>query len=105
MKHLVVLAITGTALLSGCASGGHCLGDFDYQKAYSLPQVNVADVKMPSSSAALVIPQPVSNLVPYGILVNDPKNPGKLTAQCLDTPPRLPSLAAEPTPAKPAKKS
>lgn len=103
MKRFYIPSLMSAALLGGCASGGHCLGDFDYQKAYSLPQVNIADVKQPGSSAALAIPPPPAHLVPYGTLVNDPKNPGKTTAQCLDTPPGLPSLPESPSAAKPAK--
>lgn len=101
MKTLLP-ALAAVALLGGCASGGHCVGELDYQKAYSLPAVSVADVKMPSSSAALVIPPPPAQIVPYGFTKDDPKKPGRKVTECLDTPPRLPTLTPQPV-TEPAK--
>lgn len=100
--HMLLVALTASVLLSGCASGGHCMGEFDYQKAYSLPQVTVADVKQPASSASLVVPPKPARIVPFGQLVDDPKRPGKTVSECLDNPPGLPSLPAAPA-GQPAK--
>jgi hypothetical protein len=100
MKFVETLLLAGFALIAGCASSGHCTGEFDYQKAYSLPQPAVPGLKQPTSSAALVIPAPGKQIVPYAHNAPDPSKPGESATQCLDTPPRMPAAPpAAPAPA------
>ena len=102
MKKMILLLLAST-VLGGCAAGGHCLGEYDYQHAYSLPSISNANVKAAGASSALVIPPPPARVVPFGSLVDDPKNPGDTAAQCLDVPPGLPTLTEQPLAATPTK--
>ena len=96
---LTFLAPVAALILAGCASGGRCVGDFDYQKAQNLPPLQGAEgVKAPESVSALKIPAQPKNPVAYAEHVPNPEKPGKQKVQCLDTPP----LMAEPAPAAPA---
>jgi len=83
---LVLLAV---ASITGCASTAHCVGEQDYQRAYSLPQPDTKGLKVPASSAALVIPAPVKDLVPYASKTKDGSKGDRGGMQCLDTPPRM----------------
>jgi hypothetical protein len=99
MKFVGMLMLAAVALITGCASSGHCLGEFDYQKAYSLPQPAVPGLRQPPPSAALVIPAPGKQIVPYAYSAPDPSKPGQSATQCLDTPPRMPAIpSAAPAP-------
>ena len=84
MKYILT-SLIGLFLLAGCASS-RCKGEQDYQKAYSLPEVEVAGFKRPNSAGALLIPPAPAEIVPYGQLVIDPKT-RKTQLECLDTPP------------------
>lgn len=88
MKVKFFLALLSLASVTGCATSAHCVGEQDYQRAYSLQQPDLQGLKMPTSSAALVIPQPVKNLVPYSYNASGGKGDRHGT-QCLDAPPRM----------------
>jgi hypothetical protein len=86
-------------LLAGCATGGHCVGEFDYQKAENLPPAKpVAGLRQSDSGAALRIPPEPAQKVAYAEYYPDPENPEKQKVRCLDVPPRLevPEPAPEP---------
>lgn len=89
MKIKSVLVLTALAALTGCASTAHCVGEQDYQRAYSLQQPDLQGLKMPTSSAALVIPPPVKNLVPFSYKTTDGTKGERNGMQCLDAPPRM----------------
>ncbi len=81
-------------LLAGCASK-RCLSDQPYAHAESVPTLKPVDgVKLPESTAALKIPPPPANPVPFGEKVKDAK--GEEVVQCLDRPPPMPKPAEEP---------
>ena len=82
----ILISLIGFFLLEGCASS-RCKGELDYQKAYSLPEVEVAGLKRPNPAGALVIPPAPAEIVPYGQLMIDPKTQ-KTKLECLDTPPQ-----------------
>lgn len=84
MKHLFI-ALMSAALLAGCATG-RCKGEMNYQKAYSLPQVQVAGLKQVPPAGAMVVPPAPAQIVPYGQLVQEPGS-SKPRLECLDTPP------------------
>lgn len=81
----ILTSLIGLCLLAGCASS-RCKGEQQYQKAYSLPEAEVAGLKKPNSAGALLIPPAPAEIVPYGQLVVDPKT-HKTSLECLDTPP------------------
>jgi hypothetical protein len=86
-----VSASLAVLLLSGCAAGGHCVGNFPYQQAELAPQLQpVDDIQVPESSAALRVPPPPQQVVPYAMVTEDPSRPGRSRVSCLDVPPRLP---------------
>lgn len=86
-----VSACLAILLLSGCAAGGHCVGTFPYQEARLAPQLQPVDgIQVPESSAALRVPPPPEQVVPYASYTEDPARPGRPRVSCLDVPPRLP---------------
>jgi uncharacterized lipoprotein len=90
----MLLSLGAVAFLSGCASGGYCLGEQPYMKAQSVPPLTPAEgLKLPESSGALKIPPPPKETVPYGQKVKDEK--GDEVVQCLDKPPAMPKSAEE----------
>lgn len=93
--------LSATVLLSAC--GGvtrHCVGEFEYQKAQTLPAPGkVEGLALPDSASALQIPPPPENPVPYAREVADPANPGAMRTECLDVPP---ALTIKPEPPEPA---
>lgn len=89
MKIHFALMLVTVATVSGCASRAHCVGDYDYQHAYSLQKPELEGLKMPTSSAAMVIPAPVNQMVPYAYKAPEGSKDAKNGMQCLDTPPRL----------------
>lgn len=97
-----ILTVLLLASLAGCSStGGRCKGDFDYQKATTLPPVTEGSViKVTPSGSALAIPPPVANGKPYAESYPDPEDPDDKLIRCLDTPPAMPVTE---TPAAPAK--
>ena len=84
MKH-VLMSLLCIAVLAGCATG-RCKGEMAYQKAYSLPEVEVAGLKRVTPAGAMAIPPAPDSVVPYGELVRDPTT-HKTRLECLDTPP------------------
>ena len=88
MKIKLALALVSLATVTGCASTSHCVGEQPYQRAYSLNQPELQGIKMPTSSAALVIPAPVSPMTPFSYKATDKKSERK-GMQCLDAPPRM----------------
>lgn len=100
MMRIVILG--AVLALGGCASGGHCTGEFDYQKAESLPPApQLAGIKQPESPSALRVPPAPAKPVPFAERVPDPENPKDEIVRCLDVPPPLPiEPAATPAPAK-----
>jgi hypothetical protein len=99
MRIVFLLPLLG---LGGCAVSSYCEGEQDYQEAQSLPTLQTADgLQVRDSSTALRIPPPPATAVPYGETVKD--EDGDDTVRCLDRPPDLPPVAAEPAgPAEPA---
>jgi hypothetical protein len=92
------LAVVGVALLlAGCGGvSRHCVGEFEYQRAETLPApASVEGLTMPESVAALRIPPPPAEPVPFAREYPDPDNPAKTRVDCLDVPPRI-NLAPEP---------
>ncbi len=89
MKTKLALALMAVASVTGCASSAHCTGEQDYQRAYSLQQPDLKGLKMPTSSAALVIPPPVQQLVPFASRATDGSKGERNGVQCLDAPPRM----------------
>lgn len=100
-----LLGLVAVALLAGCGTNRHCIGDFPYQRAATLaPPAAVDGLQAPESVSAMVIPPPPAESVAYAREVPDPENPGSTRVQCLDVPPVLietPEPAAEPV-AEPA---
>lgn len=93
-----ILALAAVALLSACASGGHCVGEFDYQKAASLPPATaVQGLAVPESASALRIPPPAAKPVPYAEFYPDPEDPEDRKVRCLDVPQALPEPKPEET--------
>lgn len=92
---LRIVLIAGTAaLLSGCASGRYCMGEKPYMKAESVPPLAPAEgLQLQESSAALKIPPPPQESVPFGQTVKDEK--GEEVVQCLDRPPPMPKSAED----------
>lgn len=91
----VLLAIA--LMLGGCGGASrHCVGEFEYQRAETLPPpTQVEGLTMPDSVAALRIPPPPAESVPYAREYPDPENPKKTRVDCLDVPPRI-RLTQEP---------
>ncbi len=100
-----LLALVAAALLAGCGTNRHCIGDFPYQRAATLaPPAPVEGLQAPESMSAMVIPPPPAESVSYAREIPDPDNPGSTQVQCLDVPPALvetPETATEPA-AEPA---
>lgn len=93
-------------MLAGCASGGHCVGDFEYQKAGNLPAAAPVDgLKPMDSSSALRIPPEPAQKTPYAETYPDPEDPEEQKVRCLDVPPRLQEPAAPPAPPAQAPKT
>jgi hypothetical protein len=97
-------------MLAGCASGGHCVGEFDYQKAQNLPPAKpVEGLRQGDSGATLRIPPEPAQKVAFAEPYTDPEDPAKQKYRCLDLPPRLveppaaPAAAEFPASAEPAK--
>lgn len=96
MKGLKFAVSISVLALAGCASGGRCVGEFEYQKAETVTPIHSADgVKAPESASALRIPAPPKQSTQFAEHVPDPDKPGKQKVSCLDTPP----VMAEPAPA------
>ena len=91
MKLQIATLLLASSALSGCAMHAHCVGDFDYQRAYSLqqPDLQGLGIKMPTSSAAMVIPPPPAQLVPYAYKAPAGSKGERGGMDCLDAPPRL----------------
>lgn len=89
MKIKLALTLLSLAAVSGCASTAHCVGEQDYQRAYSLEQPTLQGLKMPTSSGALVIPPPVKNMVPFSYKTTDGSKGERHGMQCLDAPPKM----------------
>jgi hypothetical protein len=98
------MSLFACLLLAGCA-GNRCLGDPPYAHAQSVPPLKpVEGIKLPESTAALKIPPPPANAVPFGQKVKDEK--GEEVVQCLDRPPPMPKPVEEkPAEEKPATES
>jgi hypothetical protein len=91
-----LLLLLSLVCLGGCAST-RCLGDQPYAHAESIEPIKpVEGLKMPEATAALKIPPPPANPVPFGEKVKDAE--GEEVVQCLDKPPPMPP----PAPEKPA---
>ena len=95
------LSLIALIALAGCASGGHCLGEHDYQKAQNLPPPPAVEgLRQSDSSAALRIPPAPEQGAPYAETYPDPEDAAKQKVLCLDVPPRMaepvPPPAAEP---------
>jgi uncharacterized lipoprotein len=98
MKVLLLPSVVAALLIAGCSGGmsRHCVGEFEYQRAETLPPPEqVEGLTMPESVAALRIPPPPEQPVPYAIEYPDPAKPGKTLVNCLDVPPRI-RVAPEP---------
>ena len=89
MKIHFAFAIVLAASVTGCATSAHCVGEQSYQRAYSLQQPDLQGLKMPTSSSALVIPPPVSQMTPFAYKTKDGSKGEKNGMQCLDAPPRM----------------
>lgn len=90
-------------LLTGCASGGHCLGEFEYQKAHQLPAAPAVEgIKPADTSSALRIPPAQPQQASYAETYADPENPDKQKVRCLDVPPRMAEPATPPPAPAPA---
>lgn len=99
----VIAAAASLALLAGCASGGHCVGEFDYQKARTLPAPEkVEGISAPEGGTPLRIPPEPAQKTPYAETYENPDKPGKQKVRCLDVPPRLEEPAPPAEPPKPA---
>jgi uncharacterized lipoprotein len=95
MSRLILIAASA-ALIAGCASHSYCLSDQPYTHAKSVPTLQAVDgLKIPESNAALKIPPPPAETVPYGRKVKDAK--GEETIECLDRPPPMPEEPAKPS--------
>jgi hypothetical protein len=98
LKLALLVPVLG---LAGCAATSYCDGQQDYQRARSVPALKPAEgLKVPASGTALRIPPAPANPVPYGEVQKDAE--GANVVRCLDKPPELPPLAAEPEPTAPA---
>jgi len=93
MKLKIASVVLAVGVVTGCSTTAHCVGEFDYQRAYSLQPPDVTGLKMPASSAALVIPPPVNQIVPYAYKTTDGSKGEKKGMQCLDAPPRMSPVA------------
>lgn len=89
MNVKFALALVSLAAVSGCSTTAHCVGEQDYQRAYSLQQPNLQGLKMPTSSAALVIPPPAKDMVPFSYKTTDGSKGERHGMQCLDAPPTM----------------
>jgi len=89
VKMKLALALMSLASITGCASTAHCVGEQDYQRAYSLQTPDLQGLKMPTSSSALVIPAPVKNMVPFSYKTTDGTKGERNGMQCLDAPPKM----------------
>lgn len=99
---LLLTPFAAIALLAGCASGGgHCAGEFDYQRAASLPAPSVPGLAATASASALAIPPERGSITPYAQRVADAGNPKDSHMQCLDDPPKL-VLTPQPAATQPA---
>lgn len=89
------------ALLSACGGvSRHCVGEFEYQRAQTLPAPGkIEGLSLPDSASALQIPPAPENPVPYARQVPDPEDPGEMRTECLDVPP---PLTIKPEPPEPA---
>ena len=87
--------------VAGCSTTSYCEGEHDYQTAPSIPPLRSTEgVKLPESASALRIPPPPPNNVPYAEPYKD--EDGDDAFRCLDKPPPMPAIAAEPAKAAPA---
>lgn len=97
MKTLKFTALLGALALAGCASGGRCVGEFEYQKAENVAPIRSAEgVKAPESPSALRIPAQPQQSTAFAEYAPDPEKPGKQKVSCLDTPPLMPEPAVAP---------
>lgn len=96
MIKLLSLAVLALAL-GGCASG-RCSGDTSYTEAESIaPIQGTGELLLPDSPAALRVP-PLSDAA-RAAAAQPVDNGGKRRKACLDVPPRLPPVEADPAPA------
>lgn len=102
MKPSIRLSIlAGLLAVAGCSTTSYCEGEHDYQAAPSIPPLKPADgVRVPESASALRIPPPPPNNVAFAETYKD--EDGDDAVRCLDKPPPMPALAAEPAKAAPA---
>lgn len=101
MKFLHLGLVAAALAVGGCASGGRCAGEFEYQKAQTLEPIRGTDgVKAPESGSALKIPPAPAQPVPFAQRMADPDKPGKEKIMCLDVPPPMPA-PAQPAPVEP----
>lgn len=100
MRLLKIAGVLALLAITGCAgTGGRCVGEFEYQKARTMPPApGVEGVKQPESASALRIPPEAKQAVPYAEYIPDPEKPERQIVRCLDTPPVMP---AEPAPTPP----
>ncbi|MDP9142245.1 MAG: hypothetical protein M3O62_15840 [Pseudomonadota bacterium] len=89
MIALRVAALAAVAVLSACGGGArHCTGEFEYQKAQTLPPPGAVDgLSVPQSPSALQIPPAPKAPVGFANQVQD--EGGNLRTECLDMPPRM----------------
>lgn len=92
--------LSAALLLSACGGvSRHCVGEFEYQKAQTLPAPGqIEGLVLPNSASALQIPPAPEKPVPYAREVADPANPGEMRTECLDVPP---ALTIKPEPPEP----
>ena len=96
MSFRRLLIAVAVLTLAGCASGGRCAGEFEYQSAGTIPVIQGSEgIKAPESGSALRIPPPPKQSVAFAEPVADPDKPGKQKLMCLDLPPAMPAPAGE----------
>ena len=86
------LSVLGLALMLGACGGvsRHCVGEYPYQSAETLPTpTNIEGLELRDSAAAMRIPPAPENPVPFARQVADPANPDNPRVECLDLPPRM----------------
>ncbi len=89
MIALRVVVLASVALLTACGGRSrHCTGEFEYQKAQTLPPpAEVEGLSVPQSPSALQIPPAPKAPVGFAKQVTDAE--GNAQTECLDMPPRM----------------